>query len=194
VNTPDADLDKVVSNVRSELDSFLEIARDAGRVYEETLRRTCLELLAIEKEIASKRGETGERLVGTVGAFVEATIRRTSYDDPRAFLDQFGPGGALERKKAEMVRRVEEQEGVVALATADQMKENLERYLAKRLDPSHFLDHIRFTFSVRPPAGALKAGPLGTLSAIEPDTGSSSETKTSTEEPSERPPKGRTYD
>jgi hypothetical protein len=182
--------------VGSELDSFLEMARDAGKVYEETLRRTCLELLAIEKEIASKRGETGERLVGTMGAFVGAAIRKTSYNDPRAFLDQFGPGGTLERKKAEMVRRVEEQEGVVALATADQMKENLERYLAKRLDPSHFLDHIPFTFFVIPPTGALKARPSGTLTAIEPDTGSSSggETETTKEEPSGRPPKGRTYD
>ncbi len=136
------DLDNVISGLEAELDSILASVQAADRIYEASLRETCLELLGREKEMATKGGEPVAGLVADVSTLVLAGLDKVSTGSPTAFTrwNEAKQGG-----RRREVAEVEAQEQMVVSASRDELHRSLESYLTERLDAS-FLVHVPYKF------------------------------------------------
>jgi hypothetical protein len=132
----------VISNLEGEHDSFLASAKNANRIYEESLRTTCLELLAREKQMALKGGESTTAVVEEVGVFAAAALDKVITKRPDAFITW---EGAKKKRRKRDADRIEAQILAAQTASLEEMHLSLEEYLKERLRIHAFV-HIPFKF------------------------------------------------
>lgn len=159
-------LDSLIAGLSEEFDSSLRDIRDLDRIYENGLREACLELLAREKRLAAAGGGPMEALGDELAALVGVGISKATKEDGTTFAGAHAP---IDRERQGAVNTVVAQERGVGVSGVDELKWNLENYLAKRFDPLNYAVHVPFVFVSQTGASQTVSGgeTRGTLTVRE---------------------------
>ncbi len=140
-----------------ELDSILAGAHIVDRIYEASLRETCLELLGREKKIEAEGGGPYEALGEQLGGFAAALFDKYVTGSKTAFIKR---EEVIQEQRRRSVAEVEAQEQRVRSASRDELHRSLESYLAERLHPWHRFVHVAYKFQTATPAMGQRSGEI----------------------------------